>query len=269
LGFVVLVIVKGRMGHLIAQEAAQQQVLAAGTVRDGDRDTGRTLAQVGLGNFRDGPVNSDLNMIVKELRAQDENESYVMIDFTAPNAMLDHLEWAATHNVAIVIGTTPLEESHQAAINKAAEKIPVLYAANTSLGANLQHWITQKVAHAMPDAEIEIMEIHHSRKKDAPSGTAKWLAEGICEASDRGPLVTNRSEATGLRKHKEVGMTALRGGDVPGEHTAYFFLHGERIEISHRAQNRMIFAQGAVAAARFLAGKNAGRYGMDDVLGLS
>ena len=260
--------IKGRMGHLIAQEAAHHEALAAGTVRNGDPYDGKTLLEIGMGNFGDGPVASNLNDLMQTLEANNPKRKTVMIDFTSPEAMLPHLEFASTHQIPMLVGTTPMNDELNAAIDKASQTIPIIYAANTSLGANLQHWITQKVARALPDADIELMEIHHNRKKDAPSGTAAWLADGICAASERGPVVLNRT-GQGLRKPNQVGVTALRGGDVPGEHTAFFFLHGERIEIAHKAQNRMIFAQGAVAAAFFLSSQAPGRYEMSDVLGLT
>ncbi|MBL91299.1 MAG: 4-hydroxy-tetrahydrodipicolinate reductase [Myxococcales bacterium] len=260
--------IKGRMGHLIAQEAAHHEALAAGTVRMGDASDGKSLLEIGMGNFGDGPVSSNLEGILTSLKEEHPNRQYVMIDFTSPEAMLPHLGFAATHQIPMLVGTTPMNEELNSAIDHAAKNIPIIYAANTSLGANLQHWITAKVAKALPTADVEIMEIHHKRKKDAPSGTATWLADGIMEASERGPMVLDRA-THGLRKPKEVGVTALRGGDVPGEHTAYFFLHDERIEISHKAQSRTIFAQGAVAAAFFLSGQVPGRYSMNDVLGLS
>lgn len=260
--------IKGRMGKLIAQEAAKQHTLIGGTVRDKDPANGKDLLSIGLGNFGNGPVHANLDVLLQEIQDQTHNENVVVIDFTAPEAMVPHLEIAIKHKTPMVIGTTGLNIEHREAIEAACQHIPILYAANTSLGANLLHWITQKVAHAMPEADVEVMEIHHRNKKDAPSGTANWLAKGICEAGDRGPMVFNRADH-GARAEKEVGVSALRGGDVPGEHTAYFFLDGERIEISHRAQNRYIFAQGAVAAAIYLLKQSPGHYTMNDVLGLS
>ena len=260
--------IKGRMGKLISQEAAKQHTLVGGTVREKDPANGKDLMSVGLGNFGNGPVDADLNTLLNKIHTESETTKCVIIDFTAPDAMVPHLDTAIKHQTPMVIGTTGLNAEQRNAIEEASKHIPILYAANTSLGANLLHWITEKVAHAMPEADVEVMEIHHRQKKDAPSGTATWLAQGICEAGDRGPMIFNRVEH-GTRQAKEVGVSALRGGDVPGEHTAYFFLDGERIEISHRAQNRYIFAQGAVAAAIFLLDKPAGRYSMNDVLGLN
>ena len=259
--------IKGRMGHLIAQEAAHHQALAAGTVRAGDAADGTSLLTAGLGNFGDGPIGSDLNLLLQRLKKNNADRQYVLIDFTAPEALLTHLDFATAHKIPVLIGTTPMNDELNAAMDRAAQSIPVLYAANTSLGANLQHWILQKVAGAVPEADVEVMEIHHRHKKDAPSGTANWLADGICEASTRGPQVRSRHDR-GPRQTGEVGVSALRGGDVPGEHTAYFFMQGERLEITHKAHNRLIFAQGAVAAALYLAGQKPGRYRMSDVLGL-
>ena len=265
---IVIAGIKGRMGKLIAQEAAKQHTLIGGTVRDKDPANGKDLLSIGLGNFGNGPIHSNLDTLLQDIQEQARKDNVVVIDFTAPEAMLPHLEIAIKHKTPMVIGTTGLNAEHRAAIEATSQHIPILYAANTSLGANLLHWITQKVAHAMPDADVEIMEIHHQHKKDAPSGTATWLAQGICEAGERGPMIFNRNDH-GERAPKEVGISALRGGDVPGEHTAYFFLEGERIEISHRAQNRYIFAQGAVAAASYLLKQSPGQYTMNDVLGLS
>ena len=148
--------IKGRMGHLIAQEAAHHEALAAGTVRMGDASDGKSLLEIGMGNFGDGPVSSNLEAILTSLKEEHPNRQYVMIDFTSPEDMLPHLVFAATHHIPMLVGNTPMNEELNAAIDRAAKNIPIIYAANTSLGANLQHWITAKVAKALPTADVEI-----------------------------------------------------------------------------------------------------------------
>ncbi|HYI63872.1 MAG TPA: 4-hydroxy-tetrahydrodipicolinate reductase [Allosphingosinicella sp.] len=196
----------------------------------------------------------------------------VLIDFSAPDALADNLQAAAAASVPIVIGTTGLGESHQAAIEQAARRIAVLQAANMSLGVNLLAYLVRDAAARLgPDWDIEIVEMHHRHKVDAPSGTALLLGAAAAagrgveldDASDRG-----RDGITGARQAGRIGFASLRGGSVAGDHQVIFAGEGERIELGHRAESREIFAQGAVAAALWLAGRPAGRYTMTDVLGI-
>ncbi len=198
--------------------------------------------------------------------------SDVVIDFTLPTATALHAALAAQTGTALLVGTTGLGPSERAALDKAAAAAPVLVAANTSLGVVLMQSLVRQAAAALgEDWDIEIVEMHHRHKIDAPSGTAWALgqaaAEGrkvdLDEVADRG-----RDGHTGARKTGAIGFASLRGGDVVGEHTVVYAGASERIELTHKANDRRIFAVGAVRAARWLAGKPAGAYRMSDVLGL-
>jgi 4-hydroxy-tetrahydrodipicolinate reductase len=198
--------------------------------------------------------------------------SEVLVDFTRPDALPAHLEAAATAGCPIVIGTTGLTPQDHAAIDAAAKRVAVLQAANTSLGVNLlAHLVREAAARLGPDWDIEILEMHHRHKVDAPSGTALLLGEAaaagrqvdLANVSDRG-----RDGISGARREGAIGFAALRGGSVAGDHMVVLAGEGERIEIGHRAESRAIFARGAVKAGLWLAGKPAGRYHMNDVLGL-
>ena len=196
----------------------------------------------------------------------------VLIDFSAPGALLVNLDAAVSGGVPIVIGTTGLGADHQAAIEGAARSVAVLQAANMSLGVNLlAHLVREAAGRLGEDWDIEIVEMHHRHKVDAPSGTALLLGQAAAEgrgvdlgaASERG-----RDGITGARAPGHIGFASLRGGSVAGDHQAIFAAEGERLELGHRAESRAIFAEGAVRAALWLKDKPPGRYGMDDVLGL-
>ena len=179
---------------------------------------------------------------------------------------------AVVKDAAVVTGTTGLTDEQKAEIEKAAEKIPVLFAPNMSVGVNLLFKLVGEVAAALGDAyDIEIIETHHRFKKDAPSGTALRLAEKIAEATGRDiakDIVHGREGAVGERTEREIGMHAVRGGDIVGDHIVLYSTLGERVELTHRAHTRDTFVRGALRAARFLVGKPAGMYDMRDVLGL-
>tara|TARA_R110000765_G_scaffold369782_3_gene459974 strand:+ start:1588 stop:2316 length:729 start_codon:yes stop_codon:yes gene_type:complete len=197
--------------------------------------------------------------------------SDVLVDFSSPKALQATLDACVAANKPIVIGTTGLEAAHHAAIDAAATKIPVLQTGNTSLGVNMLAALVEQAASKLGDDwDIEIVEMHHRHKVDAPSGTAKLLGEAA--ARGRGiDLATNsesgRDGITGARAKGAIGFAALRGGSVAGDHTVILASDEERIELTHRAENRMIFARGAVKTADWLIGQSAGRYGMDGVLG--
>tara|TARA_R110001606_G_scaffold74462_3_gene172556 strand:+ start:6763 stop:7491 length:729 start_codon:yes stop_codon:yes gene_type:complete len=198
--------------------------------------------------------------------------SDVLVDFSSPKALQANLDACIAANKPIVIGTTGLEEAHHAAIDQAATKIPVLQTGNTSLGVNMLAALVEQAASKLADDwDIEIVEMHHRHKVDAPSGTAKLLGEAA--ARGRGIDLATSSESgrdgiTGARAKGAIGFAALRGGSVAGDHTVILASDEERIELTHRAENRMIFARGAVKAAGWLVGQSVGRYGMDGVLGL-
>jgi 4-hydroxy-tetrahydrodipicolinate reductase len=200
----------------------------------------------------------------------------VLIDFTRPAGTMAHVAACAKHRVAAVIGTTGLDASQQAELNTHAETTPIVYAPNMSVGVNVLQELVERAASALgPAYDIEIVEMHHKHKVDAPSGTALQL--GKAAAAGRGvdfasSALYAREGEIGARKPDTIGFAALRGGDVVGEHTVIFAGAGERIELTHRATSRQNFAAGALRAARFIAEKrNGGRNGlfdMRDVLGL-
>ena len=232
----------GRMGHAIADAiAAAGHTLAGGIDRAGDP---APLASV----------------------------SDVLIDFSAPAALEANLDAAIAAGVPILIGTTGLEERHHWLIDQAAEAIPVLQTGNTSLGVNMLAWLVEEAARRLgEDWDIEIVETHHRMKVDAPSGTALLLGEAAARGRDVAlgdVAVRGRDGITGAREAGTIGFAALRGGSVAGDHTVHFLADNERLAVSHLAENRGIFARGAVKGAGWLIGQKPGRYGMREVLGL-
>jgi len=201
-------------------------------------------------------------------------KSDVLVDFSTPDALQPHLDAAVAAGTPVVIGTTGLKPDHHRAIDEAARKIAVLQTANTSIGVNVLRALVEQAARRLgPDWDIEIVEMHHRHKLDTPSGTALLL--GASANLGRGAasnIEKNRFDRMQDEPHarEEGGIyyASLRGGSVAGDHQVIFAGDGERIELGHRAESRTIFARGAVKAARWLAGKPAGRYTMADVLGL-
>jgi len=200
-----------------------------------------------------------------------ENGADVVIDFTAPSATMQHAPVCAARGVALVIGTTGLSAEHKTELRTLARRIPLLLAPNMSVGVNVLFRLVAEAAKALGATyEIEIVEMHHRMKRDAPSGTALRLAEVAAEALGVDPadaFVYQRHGDVGARKKGTIGVQALRGGDVVGEHTVHFLADGERLELTHEATSRDNFARGAVRAARWLSGKKPGFYDMQDVLG--
>jgi 4-hydroxy-tetrahydrodipicolinate reductase len=195
----------------------------------------------------------------------------VLIDFTSPASMRHWLKTCRDRHIAMLIGTTGLKPADQAAIDRAAEDIPILQASNTSLGVNVLFKIVGEVAKLLGDPyDIEVVEGHHRFKKDAPSGTAMSLADAILKATGRTKksLIFDRHGDDTVRKPGEIGMHALRIGDEVGRHTAYFAALGERLELTHVATNRDTFVHGALRAAKWLVGQKPGRYTIADMLGL-
>lgn len=198
--------------------------------------------------------------------------SDVLVDFSSPHALEANLDAALAAGVPILVGTTGLEERHHWLCDTAAETVAVLQTGNTSLGVTLlAHLVREAAARLGEDWDIEIAETHHRMKVDAPSGTALLLGEAA--AAGRGidlavHAVRGRDGMTGARESGDIGFAALRGGSVAGDHTVHFLGEHERLSLSHLAENRGIFAKGAVRAAQWLVGKPAGRYVMAEVLGL-
>jgi 4-hydroxy-tetrahydrodipicolinate reductase len=198
--------------------------------------------------------------------------SDVLIDFSSPAALQAHLDAAIGAGCGIVVGTTGLGDDHRRAIDAAAQKIAVLQSANMSLGVNLlSHLVEQAAARLGPDWDIDILEMHHRHKVDAPSGTALLLGEAAARGRGGTGQQLNRTDRMTRMEAREpgtIGYASLRGGTVAGDHMVVFATEDERIELGHRAENRRIFARGALQAALWLAGKPPGRYAMSDVLGL-
>ncbi|HVE00442.1 MAG TPA: 4-hydroxy-tetrahydrodipicolinate reductase [Sphingomicrobium sp.] len=204
--------------------------------------------------------------------AIDQDHGDVLVDFSAPDGLKASLDRAVSAGIPILVGTTGLKPEHHAAIAEAAKSIAVIHAPNTSLGINLLRDLVEKAtARLGPDWDIEILEMHHRHKVDAPSGTALML--GQAAAKGRGATVQELSRFDRISEHPHarepgsIGYASLRGGSVAGEHVVILAADGERIELGHRADSRKIFARGALAAARFLAGRPAGLYTMQDVIG--
>lgn len=256
----------GRMGREIIKAAhhAPGVTLSGGIEPKGSIALGQDLGLLaGLGK-----IGVQITDDALELAARSD----AIIDFTSPKAAAEHAGIAANARIPIVIGTTGLKSEEEAAIKAAARHAPVVMAGNMSLGVNLLTALVEKVAKALdPEFDIEIVEMHHNRKVDAPSGTALMLGEAaargrgvvLSEVADRG-----RDGETGARKRGNIGFASLRGGSVVGEHTVMFVSDVERIEITHRAVDRGIFARGAVRAAVWAVGRTPGLYGMRDVLGI-
>ena len=199
--------------------------------------------------------------------ANDSGE--VLIDFSAPDALRSSLDRAITAGVPLLIGTTGLIDEHESLIADAAKIVPILRAPNTSLGVALLADLTERAARVLGQEtwDVEILEVHHSKKADAPSGTALHLGQAV----ERGRNMDAKEElgrcGTGLsREIGSIGYAAIRGGTVAGDHDVMFLGPEERLILSHRAESRAIFARGALAAARFLRGKPAGLYSMRDVI---
>ena len=255
----------GRMGgHIIRALHAEGLVLAGATERPGfapGLDAGAAAGLPPLGV----PVQGDLSLALQA-------GADVVVDFTSFEASAAHAAVCAEAGVALVIGSTGFTPEARARVEAAARRIPIVLSPNMSVGVNVLFAMVRQAALALGDAyDVEIVELHHKKKKDAPSGTAMRLAEVAAGALGRDPardLNFGRHGLVGERPPREIGVQTLRGGDVVGEHTVYFVGEGERLELTHRATSRDQFARGAVRAARWVAGRPAGLYDMADVLGL-
>ncbi len=256
----------GRMGGRVlalAKEAGDFRIVGA-TERPGHAAIGQDVGEVaGIGavgvKVADG--------LAKIIMGAD-----VVIDFTAPEASIDHLREASKAGVAIVVGTTGLTKEHLAESRRLAAHIACVISPNMSVGVNVLFKVLREVARTLgDDYDVEIVEAHHHFKKDAPSGTALRMAQVVAEALGRDLEqvgVYGRKGIVGERPKAEIGVHTVRAGDIVGEHTVLFGGMGERIEIGHRAHSRDNFARGALRAARFVAQAPKGLYDMADVLGL-
>jgi 4-hydroxy-tetrahydrodipicolinate reductase len=256
----------GRMGQMLIRQVLDTDgaSLSGATERPGSAAVGRDLGTL---------IGSDpLGLAIGDDADALFAASDAVIDFTAPAATLTHAALAAAHGTALIVGTTGLAADDHARLAEAARKAPLVVAANFSLGVTLLAGLVRKVAATLgPDWDIEILEMHHKHKVDAPSGTA--LALGRAAAAGRGVDLMDVKDAvrdghTGARTRGDIGFATMRGGDVVGDHTVLFATGAERLELTHKAGSRVIFARGAVRAAQWAAGRAPGLYSMDDVLGL-
>jgi len=196
----------------------------------------------------------------------------VVVDFTFHESTVPLAQICARHKKAMVIGTTGHSEAERKDLARISSEIPMVWSANFSTGVNTLFWLTRRAAEALgPEFDVEIVEMHHRMKKDAPSGTAKTLAQIVADARRAPAAVALRHGREGLvgeRPQGEIGLHSLRGGDVVGDHAVIFAANGERLELAHKASSRETFASGALRAAQWVVGKKPGIYDMQDVLGL-
>ncbi len=256
----------GRMGRVLIETllGASDVRLAAALDAPGSAELGRDAAAF-LGQHTGVSIGADLR---QGLAGAD-----LLIDFTRPAGTLAHLAVCRELGVKMVIGTTGFSEAEKARIAEAAQHIAIMMAPNMSVGVNVMLRLIETAAHALREGyDIEIIEAHHRHKVDAPSGTALAMGETAAAAIGRDLktcAVFARQGHTGERDPSTIGFSTVRGGDIIGDHTALFAGTGERIEITHRSTSRATYAQGSLRAARFLASKANGLYGMNDVLGLA
>lgn len=256
----------GRMGKMLMTAVLDTPgcTLVGGTERAGGDAVGRDVGEL-LGRAAVGV------QVVDDARALFDVADAV-IDFTAPAATVQHAGFAAETGTVLIVGTTGLSGEDEAALRAAGDRTPIVYAPNFSVGVNLLMALTERAAAILgDDYDLEIVEMHHRRKVDAPSGTALGL--GRSAAKGRGVALEQvwckaRDGHTGARRKGEIGFATLRGGDVIGDHTVMFAAEEERVELTHKASSRAVFAKGAVRAALWAKGQPAGLYSMRDVLGL-
>jgi 4-hydroxy-tetrahydrodipicolinate reductase len=253
----------GRMGKRIvalAFESKQFDIVGAADYAE-HPDLGKDI----------GPL-AGIEAINVDLSADFPDSADVMVDFSLPRAADKAIDYCVKNNVALVMGTTGLSDGQSAKLKNASAKIAIMQATNMSLGMNLLFATVGKVAKALGENyDIEIVEAHHRFKKDAPSGTALSLAEAVCKETGRdypGSLVHGRAGKEATREKGTVGMHAIRGGDIVGEHSVIYSTLGETVTLSHSAHTRDTFVRGALRAAEWITGQKPGLYDMQDVLGL-
>ncbi len=236
--------ISGRMGHAVQEAVTQNPETCVGAVHDQGLALAPALAQCDMA-----------------------------IDFSHHSFTKELLTEAVAAKKPLIIGTTGQTDDERRAIADAAKVIPIVFASNYSVGVNTLFWLTRKAAQILGEScDIEVVEMHHRHKIDAPSGTARTLAEILCAETGMSydkDVTHGREGLVGARPAKEIGMHSMRGGDVVGDHTVIFATDGERVELTHKASSRMTFAAGSVRAALWLQGKEPGLYSMEDVLGLS
>lgn len=264
----------GRMGRMLGKAvlAADGCILSGGTERPGSPLLGQDLALLAGGITGAVTDGVSTGAIISEDARDVISACDVFIDFTAPEPTAEHARIAATTGTALVIGTTGMTGAEQSAVVAASASTAIVQAGNMSLGVNLLVGLANQVGASLGmEYDIEIVEMHHKHKVDAPSGTALMLGRAAAEGRgvDHDEVsVLSREGITGEREDGSIGYATLRGGSVVGEHSIIFAGPGERLELTHRAGDRDIFAHGAVQAARWVFGKEPGHYSMRDVLGL-
>lgn len=260
--------IAGRMGQLIAAEALknEQYSLLGGTVNPKGPLIQRPLSYF-LG--KDAPnilAAPSLEAVCKNIASLPKN--CVVIDFSSPQAVPGNVAVAQKNGLAYFLGCTGLLESQQEKVRQAGTKIPVLIAPNASLGANLFAYLVRLGAKVFQSADVEILDIHHKGKRDAPSGTALALAQQVALGRGEEMQLAHRRLQNRPRRTGEIGMASLRGGLEKGEHRVFFFGENERIELCHQVSDRSVFAHGVLSAAKYLAAAKPGLYTMNDVLGI-
>lgn len=253
----------GKMGRMLLEACALDAETALVAALDASLSPLMGVSAKAFGGSVDVPVTSNAAGI---------SRGAVLIDFTRPEATLNYLEACVAGGIGMVIGTTGFDDAGKAKIADAAKHIPIVFSPNYSVGVNTVFRLLELAAKSLNQSyDIEIVEMHHRMKVDAPSGTAIKFGEVIAAAqgtqlADR--AVYAREGHTGARTNGAIGFAALRGGDVVGDHTVVFAGNGERIEITHKSASRSTYAVGAIRAAKFLVGKTHGLFDMHDVLGL-
>jgi 4-hydroxy-tetrahydrodipicolinate reductase len=255
----------GRMGRMLIETVLNESdmTLSGALDRAGTPQLGQDAGAF-LGKQTGVVLSDDIDGVLAQ--------SDYLIDFTRPEGTLAHVDAAMRHNVKVVIGTTGFDDAQKAHLRAAAEKTGIVFSSNMSVGVNVTLKLLEFAArHFAQGYDIEIIEAHHRHKVDAPSGTALMMGETIADALGRTLdecAVYGRHGVTGERDPSTIGFSAIRGGDIVGDHTVLFAGTGERIEITHKSASRLSYAQGALRAVRFLAGHASGLYDMQDVLGL-
>ena len=257
----------GRMGRMLI-EAVQdnpQTTLNAAIERQCSSLVGADAGEVAAIGRLDVQIVDDLKAVI--------NDIDVLIDFSLPDATEQNMQICAANNVAMVIGTTGFNKQQEQVLKEASKQIAIVYAGNYSTGVNLSLKLLAMAAKAFgTEADVEVIEAHHKHKIDAPSGTAYMMAEAVAEARGQNlkdVVVYGREGQTGEREVGSIGIHAIRGGEIIGDHTVMFIADGEVVEITHRARARMTFAAGAVRAATWVIKQEVGQYNMQDVLGLN
>jgi len=263
---IAIVGVTGRMGRALL-EASQM---------DADVDLGGAVTKPGcssLGKDAGDLISQALGVTVQESVEKVAPSVDVLIDFTLPDASIEHVQQCRRAGRGVVIGTTGFSVQQKAAIKEWSSSIPIVLAPNMSVGVNLSYRLIELAARVMgDDSDIEIIEAHHRHKIDAPSGTALRMGEVVAAALNRDlskDAIYARQGQTGERERRTIGFSTIRAGDIVGEHTVMFAANGDRLEITHKASSRLTFANGAIRAAKWLKSRQPGLYDMQDVLGLT